>query len=85
MNNEKDAALTNLRPMLSDVERMMPNASIRNKPATFALYVLFNIVVSPELRMPGFDAFVEPHHTVFDRPSIEGLVALTGQSWRMAA
>lgn len=77
MNNEKDAVLTDLRPMLSDVERMMPKASARNEPAMFALYVLFNLVVTSEQRMPGFDAFVDKHHTVFDRPSMEGLVALT--------
>ncbi|ESZ65827.1 hypothetical protein [Mesorhizobium sp. L103C131B0] len=77
MSNDKDAQLTDLRPMLSDVERMMAKASARNKPAMFALYVLFNLVVSSDLRMPGFDAFVEKHHTAFDAPSIEGLVALT--------
>lgn len=77
MSNDKDAALTDLRPMLADIERMMPRASARNKPAMFAIYILFNLVVASELRMPGFDAFVEKHHTVLDRPSVEGLVALT--------
>lgn len=75
--SDASAALTDLRPMLSDIERMMPRASVRDKPAMFAVYLLFNLVVTSEQRMPGFDAFVEKHHTVFDRPSIEGLVALT--------
>jgi hypothetical protein len=77
MSNDKDAVLSDLRPMLSDVERMMPKAKARDRPAMFALYVLFNLVVTSDLRMPGFDAFVEEHHTVFDLPSVEGLVALT--------
>lgn len=77
MGNDRDAMLTDLRPMLSDLERMMPKASARNRPAMFALYVLFNLVVAPAQQMPGFEDFVEKHHTVFDRPSIEGLVALT--------
>ena len=77
MSNEKDAALTDMRPMLADIERMMPRASARNKPAMFAIYVLFNFVVAPEHRMPRFDAFLENHYSVFDRPSPEGLVALT--------
>lgn len=77
MSDHKGAALTDLRPMLSDIERMMPRASARNKPAMFAVYLLFNLVVAIEQRMPSFDAFVDKHHKVFDRPSVEGLVALT--------
>lgn len=77
MSEDKDAVLTDLRPMLSDVESLMPKAKARNKPALFALYVLFNLVIGSNQRMPGFDAFVEKHHEVFDQPSVEGLVALT--------
>ncbi|HUE79129.1 MAG TPA: hypothetical protein VMN38_05815 [Sphingomicrobium sp.] len=77
LTNAPDAALTDLRPMLGDVERLIDKASAQNQAAMFALYGLFNVHMVPEQRMPRFREILEQHAEVVARPSIESLVAFT--------
>lgn len=72
-----DAVLTDLRPALADVERLVPKTGGEKQSAMLALYGLFNSVVAPEQRMPNFRAFIDRHHVAVTRPTPAALVAFT--------
>ena len=74
--NAPNAALTDLRPMLGDVERLVGRGGA-HQPAMFALYGLFNVHMAPELRMPRFRQILEQNAEAVAKPSIEALVAFT--------
>jgi hypothetical protein len=74
--NAPNAALTDLRPMLSDIERLVGKGGT-HQPAMFALYGLFNAHVAPEQRMPHFRQILEHNAAAVTKPSIEALVAFT--------
>lgn len=72
-----DAVLTDLRPALADVERLVPKTGAEKQSTMLALYGLFNSIVAPEQRMPKFRAFIDRHHVAVTRPTPAALVALT--------
>lgn len=76
LTNAPDAALTDLRPMLGDVERLIGKAGA-HQAAMFALYGLFNIHLPPDQRMPRFREILEQYAEAVTKPSIEALVAFT--------
>lgn len=75
--NAPGAAITDLRPMLGDVEKLVGRASAQNQAAMFALYGLFNVHMAPEQQMPRFREILELHAEAVAKPSIEALVAFT--------
>jgi hypothetical protein len=77
MNGASDAALTDLTPILGDVERQLRRASAKHKPALLGLYILFNKIIAPDKRMPNFDRLVTQYAGITDSPSSEILVVRT--------
>lgn len=77
LSKAPDAALTDIRPMLGDIERLLPKASPRHKAAMLALYGLFNVHMTPEERMPRFRDVLDDYAEDVVTPSIEALVAFT--------
>lgn len=55
---EPDASLVDVRPMLADVERLLPQAPHEHRPALIAVHLLFNLMIRPDQRTEGFDAFL---------------------------
>lgn len=74
LSGMQDAELTDLRPMLTDVESLLPQAAAVDRPALLSLHFLVNLLVAPDLRMPGFDDLFEKHSSEYRRPSIETLI-----------
>lgn len=85
LGREPDAKLVDIRPMLADVERLLPQAAAKHRPALLTMHVLFNLLVAPDLRTPGFEAFLEKYGPEASAPSIEALIVLTvldaNQNW----
>lgn len=77
LGRDPDAKLVDLRPMLADVERLLPQTAATHRPALLALHVLFNLLVAPELRTPEFEAFLGKHGAEAGRPSIETAIVST--------
>lgn len=79
------ASLVDLRLMLADLERLLPQAAPVHRPAMLSLHILFNLQVAPELRTLGFDAFLNRHRVEASRPSVEALIVTTifnaNQEW----
>lgn len=76
-SREPDAQLVDMRPALADVEKLLPGAAAEHRPALLSLYFLFNILVAPDQRSPGFDAFFTKHAEEAGRPSVEAIVVGT--------
>lgn len=74
---EPDATLVDIRPMLADVERLLPQASHAHRPALLNLHLLFNLMVSPDQRTPEFERFLEKHGEEANRPGPISLVVST--------
>lgn len=71
-----DSRLTDLRPMLADIERLIPQAAKCDRPAMAALHILFNINVPTDYRTPDCDQVHETLEKYIDGPSGEALVLL---------
>jgi len=71
-----DAQLTDLRPLLSDVERLISQASKPDREAMAALHILFNIIVSGECRTPNWEQVQEDLQKYLDAPSGPALVLM---------
>src|SRR5690606_17266219 len=74
---EPNTQLVDLRPVLSDVERMLPQAPHVHRPALLSLHILFNLLVASELRTPGFSEFLEKHIAEASKPGIETVIIAT--------
>jgi hypothetical protein len=74
---ELDAGLIDIHPMLADVERMLPQAPQKHRPALLCLHLLFNSSVKPELQTPGFAEFLERHNEEATRPGVESVAVAT--------
>lgn len=77
LSREPDAKLVDLRPMLADVERVLPQAAATYRPALLAIHVLFNLLVSRELQTPGFEAFLTKNGPEASAPSTEAVIVST--------
>lgn len=75
--NTPDAGITDLRPMLGDLEKLVGKAGAQHQAAMFVLYGLFNAHMAPEQQMPRFRETLELHADAVGKPSIEALVAFT--------
>lgn len=74
---EPNAELVDIRPVVADVERILPQAPHMHRPALLSLHILFNLIVSPELRTPDFDQFLERHYEEASTPGVESIVVAT--------
>jgi len=73
----ENASVTDLRDMLKDVERLLPQAPRENKPALYALHTLFNGVAPQEFQSPSWHSFMERYSHIGDEPVGEILIART--------
>lgn len=73
MMHENSAQLVDMRPMLVDVERLLPQAPHQHKLAMFSISLLFNVLVPVEQKSPGFDTFYERHSEEIGTLGIETL------------
>lgn len=72
-----DAKLTDQRPTLADIERLIPKATKTHKPAMVALHVLFNCFVREEDRTNGYAEFRQKYGEELTPLSNEALLART--------
>lgn len=71
-----DAQMTDLRPVLADIERTVAQAPKRDRHAMAVLHILFNISVPEECRSPNCDTVHEALQQYLDTLSAEALVLL---------
>lgn len=75
--NEKNAKITNLRPILPDIEQLLPQSSEKYRPALIMLYGMF-LQYIPKAEWPeNADQLLQCYAPVGDPPSSETLIALT--------
>ena len=77
LRRDPGAQLVDLRPMLADVETLLPQAAAVHRPALLSLHVLFNLMVTPDLRTPKFENFLTKHGAEAARPSVETVIVST--------
>lgn len=77
LGREPDAQLVDLRPMLADIERLLPHAAAIHRPALLAVHVLFNLLVGSHQRSPSFEDFLSEYGSEANAPSIEAVIVLT--------
>jgi len=70
------AAFTDIRPLLADIERLLPNALMADKPAMYALHILFNISVPESARSPDYTTQHDRFQGNLTAPSGEALMLL---------
>ena len=69
-----DAEVTDLRNMLEEVEKLLPKASKAQRRSFLALYVLFNGLLTQELRMPGHERVLGIYGYELECPSVEAMI-----------
>ena len=69
-----EAEVTDLRDLLSKVEKLLPTMSETHRRAFLALYVLFNKLAIPEMRMASLEDVVSSHQSEMERPSVEAML-----------
>ena len=69
-----DAEITDLQNVLEEVEKLLPNASKAQRRPFLALYVLFNSLITQEMRMPGLEKVLSTYQAELDCPSIEAMI-----------
>ena len=72
-NEDKDAALTDLQPMLQEAERLMASASEIGRRPFLALYILFNAFLSQERKMANLANIERRYREEITRPSVESM------------
>lgn len=75
--NVKDAVLTDITPVLSDIERLMQQSKMRYKPPMLLLHLLFNNIVTPAQQVNGWVDFSNKHKHVLKGDTAEQLICLT--------
>ncbi|MEQ8392438.1 MAG: hypothetical protein RIB30_15740 [Thalassospira sp.] len=74
---KKGTVLTDLKPILPEVDTMLPQAIAEAKPALFSLYVLFNCMVREEDQIPNWRNFLTRHPNIDQLPASEILMLRT--------
>jgi hypothetical protein len=69
------AGVTDLRDVLSQVEELLPNMSEIHRRTFLALYVLFNKLAVPEMRMAGLENVLSRYQSEIERPSVETMLS----------
>ena len=74
LQQNKEAAVTDLRDMLSRAQKLLGSTNEMQRRPFLALFVLFNRLVVPEAPMAKFAAVVERYGSELQRPSVEALL-----------
>lgn len=74
LKNGADAEVTDLRNLLVEVEKLLPNASETHRRPFVALYVLFNRLATPELRMSSLEKVLSAYQSEIECPSVEAML-----------
>ncbi|WP_253279962.1 hypothetical protein, partial [Phaeobacter sp. 11ANDIMAR09] len=74
---QENASLTDLRPMIADMERLFPQAKTAQKISIFGLHVLFNLTVSEENRSTGWKEFLQDHEEFGSKAESEIVICRT--------
>ena len=74
---EKNAQIVDLRPILPDIERLLPNSSAEHRPALIMLYAIFVLYLPKNARPENFDELLALYDPIGNPPSSETLVAGT--------
>lgn len=74
LHDGADAEITDLRNVLEEIEKLLPNASKAQRRSFLALYVLFNSLLSQESRMPGLERVLGSYQSELDCPSVEAMI-----------
>ena len=69
-----DVEVSDLRDMLAEVEKMLPNATKIQRRPFLALHVLFNKLVVPEMRMPTLEQVLESYQPELECLSCEAMI-----------
>ena len=69
----KDAAITDLQPMLQRAEKLFASSNPKQRRSMLALYFLFNALIPNERRMPNLATIEHKYGTEIDAPSIEAM------------
>ena len=72
---EQGASITNLKEMLAEVERMLPQMSTGQRRPFIALYILYSAKVR-DGKMDNYDPIVEQYGHELDDPSVEAMLQL---------
>jgi hypothetical protein len=73
---EAGAAFTDIRPVLAEIERLLPNASKADRPAMCALHIFFNIFAPESVRTPDYMTQHDRFRDSLLAPSGEALMVL---------
>ena len=69
-----DVEVTDLRNVLVEIQKLLPNASKAQRRPFLALYVLFNSLATQEMRMPSLEKVLGTHQSELDCPSVEAMI-----------
>lgn len=78
---EEGAGMVDLRPVVAEVEKMLPSAAKAHRPALLALHFLYNFGTPDEYRSEGYAEFRDEHFLEFSQPTSEALVVATTMGW----
>ena len=88
LQQEPDAVITDIRPMLAKVEEILPGTNSAHRRPFLALYLVFNAHLPPDMRMRGFAKIKSRYVRDLESPSIEALLVHlmvgSGPEWPLA-
>ena len=68
------AEIPDLRNLLKEVEKILPNANKAQRRSLLVLYVLFNSLSTQESKMPGLEKVLGSYQSELDCPSVEAMI-----------
>ncbi len=87
-SNDEGATLTDLRPVLSEAEKLFASSSKEGRRPFLALYMSFNALISDDQKMTDLAKIKERYGAEIAKPSIEGmlvhLIRRTSPGWSLA-
>ena len=76
LRGPQSSVVTDLRKVLTRVERMLPQMNAEQQRPFVALYVLFNLMVLGDDRMANYDTIVEHYGHELNNPTVEAMLTL---------
>ncbi|MGP9801147.1 hypothetical protein [Rheinheimera sp. NSM] len=77
MSDNKNHELTDIRPVLLDIERIIDQSPKQYKPSMLLLHGLFNYIITPEQKTKGCVEFCEKYEGILIGDTPEQLIGLT--------
>ena len=69
-----DEIFTDMRDVLTEVEKQFPNMTVNCRRPFLALYLIFNKLVPPNIQMKNFNKIQRRYDKEFDSPSVEAML-----------